>query len=158
VVEKEWKARWERQWEGRSRIRLADKDPPDLLFTNKALKKHEGLTKAQSSLLTQARTGDIGLRDFLFKVKVPGVATPYCECGEGRETVEHLVARCSIPPKQRTWDTREIRSYRDLQLTLQGAGARGVRLTRKVLNWLMDTGRLLEYRLARKLDLEIGVG
>ena len=68
------------------------------------------------------------------------------------------MARCSIPPKQRTWDTREIRSYRDLQLTLQGAGARGVRLTRKVLNWLMDAGWLLEYRLARKLDLEIGVG
>jgi hypothetical protein len=71
--------------------RLADKDPPIYLFTNKALRRHEGLTKAQSSLLEQARTGDIGLRDYLFRLNVPGVLTPYCECGEGRETVEYLV-------------------------------------------------------------------
>jgi hypothetical protein len=65
---------------------------PALLFTNRSLKKHEGLTKAQSSLLTQVRTGDIGLRDYLFRCKVPEVPTPYCSCGEGRETVEHLVS------------------------------------------------------------------
>ena len=70
---------------------MADEDPPLLLFTNKALRRHEGLTKAQSSLLSQARIGDIGLRDYLFKVKVPEVRTPYYECGEERETVEHLV-------------------------------------------------------------------
>ena len=99
AVEREWRARWERQWEGRPRRRIADKDPPTLLFTEKTLKKHEGLTKAQSSLLTQARTGDIGLRDFLFKVKVPGVATPYYEYGEGREIVEHLVTWYPTPPK-----------------------------------------------------------
>jgi len=52
AVEREWRARWERQWEGRPRRRIADKDPPNLLFTEKTLKKHEGLTKAQSSLLT----------------------------------------------------------------------------------------------------------
>jgi len=45
---------------------MADEDPPTLLFTNKALKRHEGLTKAQSSLLAQAHIGDIGLRDYLF--------------------------------------------------------------------------------------------
>ncbi|EAQ84918.1 predicted protein [Chaetomium globosum CBS 148.51] len=86
--------------------------------------RHEGLTKAQSSLLSQARIGDIGLRDYLFRVKVPEVRTPYCECGRGRETVEHLV------------------------------GARSRRFVRKVLGWLMDSGRLLEYRLARRLELE----
>lgn len=70
---------------------MADRDSPAILFTGRALKKHEGLTKAQSSLLSQARIGDIGLRDYLFARNVPGVPTPYCECGEGRETVEHLV-------------------------------------------------------------------
>ena len=157
IVEREWKARWERQQEGRP-VRLADEDPPDLLFTDKALKKHDNLTKAQSSLLTQARTGAIGLRDFLFKVKVPGVATPYCECGEDKETVEHLVVRCPTPPTQRTWEAREIRSHRDLRLVLRGIGDRNARLARKVLSWLMDTGRLLEYCLARRLELETGGG
>ena len=105
VVELAWQARWEQQrasqqranQQGASSRRMADEDPPTLLFTNRALKRHEGLTKAQSSLLFQARTGDIGLRDYLFRVKVPEVNTPYCECGERRETVEHLVVWCPDP-------------------------------------------------------------
>ena len=154
VMELAWEARWTHEREGRPTTRLADEDPPSLLFTDKALKRHEGLTKAQSSLLTQARTGDIGLRDFLFKIGVPETATPYCECGKGRETVEHLVVWCCEPPKPRTWEPREIRSHRDLQLILQGAGTQNSRLARKVLDWLMDSGRLPQYRLARRLALE----
>ncbi|EAQ87036.1 predicted protein [Chaetomium globosum CBS 148.51] len=123
---------------------LADEDPPALLFTDKALTGHEGLTKAQSSLLSQARIGDIGLRDYLFRVKVPEVRTPYCECGRGRETVEHLVVWCPDPPSQRPWDGREIRSHRDLQTVLRGVGARSRRFVKKVLGWLMDSGRLLD--------------
>lgn len=46
------------------------------LFQEKTLKRHEGLTKAESSLLIQIRTGDIGLRDFLFKRRVSEVLTP----------------------------------------------------------------------------------
>ena len=111
------------------------------------------LTKDQSSLLVQARTAVIGLRDFLFKQKVPGVPTPYCSCGEGRETVEHLVIWCPTPPRSRTWPRNIIRTHRDLSLILQGR-SRNQRLLGKVLGWLMDSGRLLEYSLARKLELE----
>ncbi|EAQ89594.1 predicted protein [Chaetomium globosum CBS 148.51] len=129
VVELAWQARWEQQRASqqsttRQRVlnrRIADEDPPALLFTDKALMRHEGLTKAQSSLLSQARIGDIGLRDYLFRVKVPEVRTPYCECGRGRETVEHLVVWCPDPPLQRPWDGREIRSHRDLQTVLRGS-------------------------------------
>ena len=102
VVELAWQARWQYQREGQPLKRMADEDPPIYLFTDKVLKRHQGLTKAQSSLLTQARTGDIGFRDYLFRFKVPGVPTPLCSCGEGKETVEHLVAWCPSPPKQRT--------------------------------------------------------
>jgi hypothetical protein len=156
VVELAWQARWEQQRASQqgSVRRIADEDPPALLFTNRALQRHEGLTKAQSTLLSQARIGDIGLRDYLFRVKVPDVNTPYCTCGEGRETVEHLVVWCPNPPLQRPWDHREIRSHRDLQTVLRGVGAWSVRLVRKVLGWLMDSGRLLEYSLARRLELE----
>ena len=95
-MELAWQARWEQQRASQRSQRgpanrIADKDPPTLLFTNRGLKRHEGLTKAQSTLLSQARIGDIGLRDYLFRVRVPEVHTPYCECGEGRKTVEHLV-------------------------------------------------------------------
>ena len=91
-------------------------------------------------------------------MKVPGVSTPYCRCGEGRETVEHLVVWCSDPPLQRTWENKEIRSHRDLQTVLRGVGAWSARLAKGVLNWLMDSGRLLEYSLARRLELEIREG
>ena len=155
VVELAWQARWESQRNGRPVERLADGDLPSLLFTDKALNRHEGLTKAQSTLLSQARIGAIGLKDYLFKVKVPEVRTPYCcECEEGRETVEHLVVWCSNPPLQRLWDRREIRSHRDLQTVLRGEGARSRGLVRKVLSWLMYSGRLPEYSLARRLELE----
>ena len=156
VVELAWQDRWEQQRAGQRGAndrRIADEDPPALLFTNKALKRHEGLTKAQSSLLFQARTGDIGLRDYLFKVKVPEVRTPFCECGERREIVEHLAVWCPDPPLQRPWE-REIRTHRDLQTVLRGVGARSRRLIKRVLGWLMDSGRLPEYSLARRLELE----
>ena len=152
VLAKEWESRWRRQVEGRPR-RIADEGSPDQLFTDKTLRKHQALTKAQSSLLVQARTGAIGFRDFLFKQGVP-IPTPYCSCGEGRETVEHLVVWCPIPPKPRTWPTREIRTHRDLSLVLQGEGSRNLWLLGKVLSWLMDSGRLVEYKLARRLELE----
>ncbi|KAK4101553.1 hypothetical protein N658DRAFT_531573, partial [Parathielavia hyrcaniae] len=54
-----------------------------------------------------ARTGAIGLKDFLFRAKVPRISTPYCECGRGRETVEHLAVWCRQPPKPRTWPATE---------------------------------------------------
>ena len=120
---------------------MADEDPPTLLFTNKALKRHEGLIKAQSSLLAQACIGDIGLWDYLFRVSVPEVPTLYCACGQGREIVEHLVVWCPDPPLQRPWEQRQIRSHRDLQTLFQGVPS-NTRLVRQVLGWLMDSGRL----------------
>ena len=49
----------------------------------------------------------------------------------------------------------KIDSRRDLQWVLKGGSSRAGRLARKVLTWLMDSGRLLEYSLARKLELEL---
>ena len=152
AMKKAWETRWKQSFEGRTSSRLADYDPPDFLFTNKALRKHQNLTKAQSSLLIQARTGVIGLRDFLFKIGVPTVPTPYCSCGEDKETVEHLVVWCSDPPKPRTWQARLISSHLDLRFVLRATGSKAAGLARKVIGWLMESGRLPEYRLAVQLD------
>ena len=46
VVELAWQARWESQRAGQPAERLADRDPPILLFTDKALKRYEVLIKA----------------------------------------------------------------------------------------------------------------
>jgi hypothetical protein len=64
------------------------------VFSYEALKKHRDLLKHESSLLTQIRTGKVGLRAFLFEHKVPEVATPRCPCGDAPETAAHLVLDC----------------------------------------------------------------
>ena len=69
------------------------------------------MAKAHASALCQARTGKIGLRKFLFSVKVPSVSTPTCQCGEGEQDVAHLFCDClherSAPPRAMGLSTPE---------------------------------------------------
>ena len=99
------------------------------------------MTKAQSSLFTQMRTGHIGLRAYLFSQRVPGTLTPWCNCGMGRETVAHLLLDCTAsdrPP--------DLRSRRDLDEAIIDPDR-----CRDLVAWVMDSGRLSEYALARNL-------
>ncbi|CAG8977852.1 hypothetical protein HYALB_00011658 [Hymenoscyphus albidus] len=84
----EWAYKWDLEPRGRATYKYTQKP------THKILHLHRRLKKWQSSLLIQMRTEKIGLRDFLWKRKVPGYNDPGCECGEGRQTVEHIVLRC----------------------------------------------------------------
>ena len=156
VVEEAWKTRWLKERDGRAITRPADDfdHQQETLFRNGTLRRHDGLSKAKSSLLVQIRTGAIGLRDFLFTRGVPEVLTPACECGEGRETAEHLVVWCLAPPLTRRWERTGIRTRRDFYSVLHGINPTTARLTRRVLDWLMDSGKLPMYNLARRLELE----
>jgi len=60
------------------------------------LKLHDKLQKAESAVLIQARTGCIGLAQFLRHRKVPDVATATCECGYGPETTKHVVVHYAL--------------------------------------------------------------
>ena len=64
------------------RVQLLDPDPggrdnwkPDKMPYLASLRLHAGLPKAQSSILTQVRTGKIGLAAFLCKRRAPGFPT-----------------------------------------------------------------------------------
>jgi hypothetical protein len=98
----------------------------------------------------QARTGKIGLRAFLFQRQVPDVATPLCQCGEGRETAEHVVCHCLRWAERRlTLEDRTggpLRTRRDFHTVLSSPKLAGV-----VIRWLLATGRIQEFRLARRL-------
>jgi hypothetical protein len=43
----------------------------------------------------QARTGCVGMADFLFKRRVPGVPSPLCSCGDAPEAPEHVLLYCN---------------------------------------------------------------
>ena len=80
---------------------LLDPDPrggdnwkPDKMPYLASLQLHTGLLKAQSSILTQVRTGKIGLAAFLCKRWVPGFPTLACSCGAQWEIARHVVVAC----------------------------------------------------------------
>jgi hypothetical protein len=145
-----WKRRWT-QHAGRPPDSRRDAAPAaQPTFSYDALKKHRHLSKHESSLLTQVRTGKVGLRAFLFERKVPGVVTPRCPCGEAPETAAHLVLDCRQLDQQRE-DLRRllapkaVRTYRDfIATTSKGKSAK------KLVRWLLSTGRFPEFRLAER--------
>jgi hypothetical protein len=57
------------------------------------------------------RTGKIGLKQFLFRWKVPDVMSAECECGEGNQTVWHVLLACSL--------------FKDLRVEIWGEGRTG---------------------------------
>ena len=67
---------------------------PDKMPYLSSLQLHTSLLKAQSSILTQVRTGKIGLAAFLCKRRVPSFPTPACSCGAQWETARHVVVAC----------------------------------------------------------------
>ena len=108
----------------------------------KYVQRHDGLRKAESSALIQARTGKIGLKAFLFQIKVPGKPTPLCDCGGAPETVGHLLEGCEAHEPPQGLGTPRISKQRI---------ARGESV-RPTLWWLI--GKLLEYKVALELEKE----
>ena len=87
AAKRDWISRWRSR---KSSWGLADTSNP----SRKHLARHKDLFKAESAILTQARTGRIGLAAFLYKRKVPGFNTATCCCGQSPETVKHVVVHC----------------------------------------------------------------
>jgi hypothetical protein len=149
-VLQDWKDRWEAHNQRVSRdigrelvgSGLVSRDTPP---TSRVLGLHKQLRKAESSLLVQARTEKIGFANFLFESKVPGVESGQCMCGGGLETPQHVTLYCAQERERR----HLLRiggapvDYRQLIGSPQGASL----FTR----WLMCSGRLGQYSLARSL-------
>jgi hypothetical protein len=76
----------------------------------------------------QARTGCVGMAEFLFRRRVPDVPSPLCSCGQVPETPEHVLLYCR-ETRERREEVRSViapialRTRRDLaQLTLKYSG------------------------------------
>ena len=124
-------------------------DYPD--FNQIALTKHNGLQKYESSLLIQVRTGKIGLRAFLHSRRVPGVTSPGCECGAGRETALHLILECRDTIAQR-WDLMEaLGTATPTDRSSLTEATKSHTTGGEIVRWLLKLGRLREFRLAIRL-------
>ncbi|KAF5845849.1 hypothetical protein GGP41_009626 [Bipolaris sorokiniana] len=88
-AERAWISAWREDKRGRATYRHTPTP------TKKVLQLHERLSKRESALLVQLRTEKIGLNDFLFSRHVPTITNPRCSCGERRQTVAHVLLRCS---------------------------------------------------------------
>jgi len=137
---------WRRRWGTITPKARAADYPLWKAFEGKQLRLYEGLTKAESSILCQARTGKIGLRAFLHLRGVPGV-DPICPCGEAPQTAEHLFL-CQ-DEKSRELRRLGYRSEREVRQAF-----REPKMAKKLAREILRSGWLQEYRAAQRLAQE----
>ena len=148
MVIQEWRKRFEEeaahyQW---------DRDMPAADFPSPELgldqyKLHIGLKKAESSMLTQAYTGKIGLQAFLFGVNIPTATIPMCPCGIREETVCHLITECTQLDEAQGYLPQQYRTARDVRQALSDPEH-----AYRIVRWLLQIGRLQEYRVAMEIE------
>jgi hypothetical protein len=114
--------------------------------TARVLQLHRTLYKAEGSILVQLRTGCIGLRKFLYRCKVPEISTLLCECGAGEETAAHIAMLCALETARRPLLFDECGRQQPWR-ALTGTPLQA----RKLTKWLIQSKRIGQFSLARKL-------
>jgi hypothetical protein len=71
-------------------------------FSTDRTQLYQICTKAESTIITLLRTERIGLNAFLYKQKVPDIASPICLCGNGNQTAKYiLIYYANLAPTRR---------------------------------------------------------
>ena len=136
------KDRWNEHAYGMQRHRPTAQES-EWKFSVRAI--HKGLSKAESSMATLLRTEKIGLNQFLYQRRVPGVVSPACECGWHKQTTKHVIIHCPTYAQGRAQMYHEAGTsqYREILTTSKGV--------RVVTRWAIRSGILQMFRLAREL-------
>jgi len=86
---------------------------------------YKSLNTDQARILVQARTGQNHLN--AFRARLKAIESPICECGKGKEDIQHLLVRCEVWKGERRL-LREVAGerYSDISFLLGGWSARRV--------------------------------
>ena len=85
-IDSKWAESWAADLKGKELRALAPTPG------TKVLQLHKRIKKPVTALITQMRTGKIGLRAFLFARKLADNSK--CECGHRSQTVRHVLSDC----------------------------------------------------------------
>jgi ribonuclease HI len=91
-INQEAERKWARDWATETRGRKSYEY--NTIPGRKALAPHKEASKSLSSIITQLRTGKIGLNAYLHSRKVPGIQSPSCTCGYRLQSIEHVLLFC----------------------------------------------------------------
>src|SRR5947207_12209728 len=95
LIKAEAKQQWLSTWNNNTRtghtLRRSMKVPG--FKTGSKFYNHISSRKVAATL-ARLRTGHCGLNQYLHRFK--RTESPYCECGDGKETVEHFLLECTL--------------------------------------------------------------
>jgi hypothetical protein len=135
----QWKQRWEAK---RPEWGLVGAGPP----SRKRILLHTGLQKAESAVLTQIRTGRIGLAAFLNKARVPEFPSPMCQCGQASETPKHVIIHCPRFAEARRYIKDPQTGLVDIKSLVSKAEG-----TKRLARWFLRLRILPQFSLAEEL-------
>ena len=127
------KASWDSRWNSGEKGRFTFRLTPQPTKATRML--YAGLSKGQSAILAQLRTGKVGFNAFLYERRVPTVLSPRCACDLGAMTVHHILLVCP------TWATLRSRYLEELETSDM----------RKILNSTEGAKAAVQFTLATNL-------
>lgn len=107
---------------------------------------HTHLTRPQSTLATLLRTEHIGLRDYLFRRRVPGIMSSACTCGFQKQDPKHILLFCPELVEGRAQMLRQAGTSNLHQLLSTNEGIKAS------TSWLLKKGILGQFRLAQEME------